>query len=79
MTDKSIPPCQFGYLTLTNDDGNPLLIKANKITAIDTYLDDSDIEFIETHIYTSESEEFHVSEPIEQILTLLEAIHPSLR
>ena len=79
MTDKTIPPCQFGYLTLTNDDGNLLLIKANKITAIDTYIDDLDSEFNETHIYTSESEEFHVSETIEQILTQLEAIHPSLR
>lgn len=78
MTDGSIPACQFGYLVLTNDVDEKILIKANKIIAIENYESDVDAPF-PTVIYVGEDDTFQVVESTTQILSQLETIHPSLR
>lgn len=72
MSNK-IPACQFGYLSLTHGDGATVLIKANKIKAIEYYEEDRSV------IYFDEQSQYFVDQKIEEILSQLEAIHPSLR
>ena len=79
MTDKSIPACQFGYLTLTSDSNNKVYVKANKITSIVVFENDDEDDDAETAIACGEESCVYVIESIEQILTQIEAIHPSLR
>ena len=78
MNDASIPPCQFGYLSLTNDVDEKVLIKANKITAIQQYEENVENIFLST-IYACSDDVFTVVESFEQILAQLESIHPTLR
>jgi hypothetical protein len=75
---SAIPAIQFGYLTLTNDVDDKILIKANKITAIEHYESDGNAPF-QTVIYVGDEDSFQVVQSVEQILSQLEGVHPSLR
>lgn len=67
---------QLGYLSLTDPDNKTeILIKSNKILAIEPLYNDNKREI--TFIYLDDDFYFRVLESPEEILKQLENIHPS--
>lgn len=75
------PAQQFGYLLLTeaDEDKNRVLVKADKIVAIEESLDEEGQIYSKVSTTGSEYCAFFVKESTVQILDQLESIHPHMR